>query len=231
MKKTLVLMLSIGLIFVLAACGSTPEVDEMNIYADVLANVHDILTDPAGRAEFAPGEMGIAEAATALGDEALDTVGYVLEDVDGNGVSELLVGVFEKPEGSFVKNELYAVYTCKENAPVLLLEGTARNAYSLMDNGSFFHYGSNGAIYSIFGEFDLKDDGTLESKGYYFTYEKNEDGSEIGCYYNTTGEWDPAVSQEMASAEEFWAMEQQLADQTVVLQDTKFAQFYILSAN
>lgn len=242
-KRILALMFSICLTFSLAACASapkdtagdtsaapvtpaTPETDYLAIYSGILANVHSILVDPDARTDFAPGEMGLFEVANALGAEAPDTVGYVLKDIDGNGVPELLIGVFEKPDSAYTKNELYAVYTCKESTPVLLLEGNSRNAYSLMDNGSFFYFGSGGAIYSMFGEFALADAGTLTSKSYYFTYEKNEDGSEIGYYYNTDGEWNPAASQELElkSEDEFWAIEEQLAAQTVTLQDTRFAQ-------
>lgn len=246
MKRILALVFSVCVTFSLAACGSapkdttaenltapitlvTPETDYLTIYSGILANAHSILVDPDARTDFAPGEMGLFEAANVLGDEASDTVGYVLKDIDGNGVPELLVGVFEKPDFAYTKNELYAVYTCKESTPALLLESNSRNAYSLMDNGSLFYSGSGGAIYRIFGEFLLADAGMLISKSYYFTYEKNEDGSEIGYYYNTAGEWDPAVSQELdlRSEDEFWAIEKQLATQTVTLQDTKFAQLQL----
>lgn len=54
--------------------------------------------------------------------------------------------------------------------PILLPEDSDRSAYSLMDNGTFFHSGSNRAICSTFGEFVLTDAGTRTPMSYYFTY-------------------------------------------------------------
>lgn len=65
-------------------------------------------------------------------------VGYCMEDLDGDGVPELLIG---SVEGSYI----YAMYTMKEGAPVLVLRGSERNTYQLVSDGAFFSRGSNGA--------------------------------------------------------------------------------------
>lgn len=65
-------------------------------------------------------------------------VGYCLEDLDGDGLPELLIG---SVEGSYI----YAMYTMQEGTPVLVLRGSERNTYQLVSDGAFFNRGSNGA--------------------------------------------------------------------------------------
>ena len=135
------------------------------------------------------------------------------------------MGVFDAADGAYVKNELYAGYTLAGDTPVLLFEGSARSAYSLMEVGRLFYYGSGGAMYSIFGEAAVNDDNGVEWVDYYFTYETDEAMTEIGFYHNTDGKWDPAVSERLDTDEDaFFALRDVYAGRTVILEDTKFAE-------
>ncbi len=196
-----------------------------DLYSEVLANYYDIIARPDGERVFAEGEFGVFEAARALGDGALNTIGYVFTDLNGDGTEELLMGVFDAADGAYVKNELYAGYTLAGDTPVLLFEGSARSAYSLMEVGRLFYYGSGGAMYSIFGEAAVNDDNGVEWVDYYFTYETDEAMTEIGFYHNTDGKWDPAVSERLDTDEDaFFALRDVYAGRTVILEDTKFAE-------
>ena len=74
----------------------------------------------------------------------------------------------------------------------------------------------------MFGEYVLSAEGKLESKDYYFTYEKDEDFTEIGFYHNTAGDWDPKVSEELdVSEDEFWAISDALARNTAEMRHTR----------
>lgn len=196
-----------------------------DLYSEVLANYYDIIARPDGERVFAEGEFGVFEAARALGDGALNTIGYVFTDLNGDGTDELLMGVFDTMDGAYVKNELYAGYTLAGDTPVLLFEGSARSAYSLMEVGRLFYYGSGGAMYSIFGEAAVNDDNGVEWVGYFFTYETDETMTEIGFFHNNSGQWEPAMSERLdTDADAFFAVEDAYAQRTVTLEDTKFAE-------
>lgn len=223
MKKLWMLALCIALLC-FGGCTKEAAANSQGLYGEVLAKYYDLIAHPDGDRLFADGEIGVFEAAQAIGDEALNTIGYVFTDLNGDGTDELLVGVFDKAEGAHVKNELYAAYTLVEDAPVLLFEGWARNAYSLMDGGSLYYYGSGGAMYSIFGEAVVNGD-ALEWVDYYFTYETDETMTEIGFFHNNSGEWDPHVSEQLdTDVDAFFAMQDAYGQRTVTLEDTKFAE-------
>ncbi len=225
MRKLLGFVLAAVLMLCLTGCAEGAAAIPDDLYGDVLANFYDIIAHPEERTEFAEGEFGVFEAANALGADALDAIGYVLTDLNGDGTDELLVGVFDKPEGAHVKNELYAAYTYDGQQPVLLFEGSARSAYSLMEGGSFYYYGSGGAMYSIFGEAVLNDNSALEWVDYYFTYETDETRTEIGFFHNNSGVWDPAEAERLdIDGDAFWALQEAYAKRTAELADTKFAQ-------
>ena len=229
MKRLWTMILSLAAVLCLAGCAEEEAaVNQQDLYTPVLADYYDIIANPDGERVFADGEFGVFEAAQAIGDDALNTIGYVFTDLNGDGTDELLVGVFDKAEGAYVKNELYAGYTLAEDTPVLLFEGSARSAYSLMDDGSLFYYGSGGAMYSIFGEAVVNDNSALEWVDYYFTHETDETMTEIGFFHNNSGEWDPLVSEQLdTDADAFFAMQDGYGKRTVELDDTKFAELSI----
>lgn len=83
-----------------------------------------------------------------------------------------------------------------------ILEGTARNSFILLKDGSFFNQGSAGSMQSIVGVYVLPPRGkALVCKDYYFTYEKDETFKEIMYYHNTSGKFDRAVSKKITKAE------------------------------
>lgn len=201
-----------------------PAFDGLTAYGDVLAGAWKIVTDPMGEHEPDEGEASILEAARVMGDEASEKVGYLFEDLNGDGVDELLIGCFGTAEHAYVNNEIYAAYTHNGEMPVLLFEGFSRSAYSVMEDGTFFYYGSAGAMYSIVGRYELTAEGEMACLDYYFTDFKGEDMSELGVFYNSNGVWDTVGSEETdLTADDLWAMQDDLAAQTAVLEGVPFA--------
>lgn len=174
-----------------------------------------------------PGFIGVWEAVVGREPEdALSLVGYRIMDISGDQVPELLIGAATKSGDEWeVDGVIYAVFTLLDGKPNLTFEGWARNRYRYLGEGRFLNQGSNGAIYSIFGTYVISSDGqSLQNEEYYFTYEKDEDCWEIGLYRNTTGQWDPAVSEELQMTErQFWQVEERLEQQVVSLQFIPFA--------
>ena len=146
--------------------------------------------------------------------------GYMIRDLSGDGIPELLIGAENN-------GMIYALYTIADDAVHLLAEGTYRNMYYLTADGLFLNQGSGGAIYSIIGTYELEpNDSTLTCRDFWFTHEKDGNFEDVRCWHNTTGEMNPAVSEELAmTLDEFWEMEMELTGNTVTLDVTTFGEY------
>lgn len=233
MKKTaLLLMLLIA--FTFTACSSKPspsqaeKIPDFNCdeaYGELLENFYEIVINPEAKTELDEGETGVCMVASNLGENAPNTIGYVFKDLNNDGKEELLIGAFEKEAFAATKNEIYAAYTY-DDKPVLLFESMGRESYALTENNTFCYYGSSGALYYYFGEYELIPAGTLKCIDYYFSQEKDEDYIETAFFHNTTGEHDISVSDELdVTQEEFFAFYNDIANTTTSLNGTKFSEF------
>lgn len=205
------------------------EIDGMQIYGDILDHLYEVMTNGDENYEAQDGENGILEVLLWMDSrDALDSVGYTIQDISGDGIPELLLGAVKDTDGDKAwGSNIYAVYTCVDGAPSLSFEGWARSSYQYIGDGAFYYYGSGGAMYSIFGTYTISEDGTaLDCNDYYFTYEKDESLEEIGFYHNTSGEWDKSVSEELdITADEFWKIEEGLENQVDKIEMTPFSQY------
>lgn len=173
------------------------------IYGELIEHYHTLICAPNSDFTENAGEIGVCEAVDAMGTtEALNMIGYTIRDISGDGTPELIIGMIDD-SGSNYGSQILAVYTCVEGKTVLSFEGRSRSSYFLMDSGDIYYSGSEGAMYSIFGIYNITKNGvSLECRNFFFTMEKDDSFTEIGYYTNTTGEWDKSVSQEI-SEEEF----------------------------
>lgn len=73
----------------------------------------------------------------------LDTVGYALQDIDNNGVDELLVGPTDN------NGEVYTAFSLVDGDLVLLFMSWPRSRNYLLDNGKVLNNGSGGAFLSV----------------------------------------------------------------------------------
>lgn len=215
--KRLILALSLALFLVLPVSHAEEVINYAAIYADVLDHFYQLVSNPPDEITFGNGETGVIELAGHFEPgEALKHIGYLIEDVSGDGIPELLIGSVPQEGAIAYGSEVYAAYTCADGVPSFVFEGRSRSSFRMMEGNRFFYQGSNGAIYSVFGAFSLSLDGTsLNCIDYYFTYEKDGNFEEIGAYHNTTGEWDPSRSKELdISLDDFWQIELDLIEQT-----------------
>lgn len=200
--------------------------DYDSIYKSVLEEYYYMIKYANNQSEYKDGFMGVVEAAQAFEEEALSEIGYLISDINGDGVKELLIGISDETEGVYVKNDLYAIYTVRNNSPKLVAEGRSRNWYSLIDGGKLFNFGSNGAAYRIFGEYSLGNEADLIPIDFYFSYDKDGSYTNIGFFHNTTAIYEMAQAEELhIEQDEFEALEDALAKRTVKLDFTPFAGF------
>ena len=192
----------------------TPEakVDVMQIYSTVIRKYYDLICSGGDGTVEVVGEMGVIEAMGGLDtEEALNSIGYTIRDLSGDGIPELVIGEFSEADTGY-GTMIYALYTLDNGEAKLVFDGWYRSCYRWMGENRFAYNGSGGAMYSIFGIAELTEDGkALQWKDYYFTHETDESFSEIGCYYNTTGEWEVSVSEKLdITLDELWELEEQL---------------------
>ena len=168
-------------------------------YSELVERFCALVSDPFGQDSDTPGEMGVLEAARAVGDNAVYEMGYLIEDLSGDGIPELAVGG--------LNGMTNALYTLVDGKPELVFEGWYRSSYVYMGDGYFYYYGSNSASESGQGVFYLTKNGTgLECESFLFTG-LNSDG-DLEVYRNETGSWNPAESEKSdMTAEDFWALD------------------------
>lgn len=234
----LMLLLLVVMTVMTAGCGEAEPPDggeqltELNesemteAYREILDGTYALLVAEADDdSDYPDGLTGIDEFVHTLATEMstadrLESVGYRFEDLSGDGTAELLImerltedsgdaaGEADDADTA-VGSRLFAVYTLADGKPQCSLESLHRNSYELTAEGSFFNTASSGAMYSIFGEEKLTEDGTsLECVEYLFTYEKDESFSEIGYYRNNSGDWDKELSEEISEDEYYRAVDE-----------------------
>ena len=196
--------------------AETGSVDYKQVYDDILQEMYRIVTDE----EYAdtlqednPAYLGISMARADIdGSEAL---GYCMEDLNRDGVPELLVGYCGQSDDTPYSHILYAAYTCQDNAPILLYSGWYRNAFYYLGDGRFLNCGSNSAASSFYATYVLKPGETeLTCEDYWFSEGiLTVDGEvTIEYYHNTIGEYATDESEKLdISDDDFWQKEDELA--------------------
>lgn len=224
-RRALIIILCIAAVSILSACSDGRQpVKPKKAYKDTLADIQEVISDPESEEDIIDGIYGIQEAILALGDAAADTVGYTYHDMNGDGQMELLIGNFEDTGALDVKNELYGAFTYKGGSPEPLFEKQKRNTYALTDTGTLYFYGSDEVAYHIVAEYQLTEEGIV-CVDFYFTYPKYGDINDIEFYHNTTGEWDPEVSEKVdMTIEQFEEIRKNLAARTVFIDGTKLSE-------
>lgn len=154
---------------------------------------------------YIEGAMGIIEAIKyPAPDESsertsaalLQKFGYTIQDINADGTRELIISeIKERKDHSCFGSKIYAVYKQTQDRVYCILEGTARNRFNILNDGTFFNFGSAGAANTIFGSYALyPTKKELSCENFYFSCEKDETFQEISCYHNTSGEFDKKVS-------------------------------------
>lgn len=84
-----------------------------------------------------------------------DGLGYLIEDIDGNGTEELIFGGNGTDPEIVGNSIIYDVYTISNGELVHVLDGWERNRYYLCENGMIANEGSSGAANSNYSYFNF----------------------------------------------------------------------------
>lgn len=117
----------------------TPTVEQA--YAVVIGEYYTALEQHWNGAELMEDGLNYM-AADCYGEEPLENLGYAIEDIDGDGVQELLIGPIKADE--FYEKMIFGLYTLDENGVnKLVFDGTERNRYYYAGENRFANLGSS----------------------------------------------------------------------------------------
>ena len=206
-----------------------PEVDYLPVYREKLDFFHHALTNGIEDWEYGKGEAGLLEYIMNMPEpDTLEKVGYTIQDLNGDGIPELLIVQVDEPVTDEAKGKvIFAAFSAVDDKVELIFEGWYRNAFYYLGDGKVYNTGSAGAMYSIFGTYRLSADGRkLDCEDYYFTYEKDESLQEIGYYYNNRCELEKSISTELDGGQEAFEQTQSaFSSQIQTLSITPFSKY------
>ena len=164
---------------------------------ELCEELRDIIVDDTHLDSFSyrEGMLGVSEIASHGGVDMLKKMGYSIQDLDRDGISELIISqVDDFAQEVCTGSRILCTFTFVDGEMVLLFEGNSRNRYYLLDDNSIYNEGSNGAASHGFGIYQISDNQrSISCNDFYFVDMINED--EGVRYHNQTGEYDIAVSE------------------------------------
>lgn len=150
-NKFIVAVLCICVLFLLAGCGAGTE--EHDYYEELIAAARECVIN---------NDEEVSEAydfSTAIYmNREYEILGYMIEDIDGNGTDELILGENAAKPDSTWDGIIYDIYTISDGELVHVLDGWERNRYYFCENGMIANEASGGAGYSAYTYFTF--DGT-----------------------------------------------------------------------
>lgn len=161
-------------------------------YEGLIQRYRQIVVDPDGSSAETAGERCVLTAAQDMrewDENPLETLGYAVEDLSGDGVPELVIGFL--PDHSILQ---YAVYTLVDRRPQVVFEDE-EGSLGYLGNGSF-HYVVSLPTGMGQGTVSLSQDGAqILWEDFYFTLDDIFGCGAVTIYHNTTGSLDPAESE------------------------------------
>lgn len=239
MKKLSVLLLIFAMLLSLAACGSNPSapttapetvpvteaptepaqteaptevpvVTAKPLYGEILDGYFDALLQGFGPQEYM--DRGLNYLVGIVGD--VDKVGYAMDDVDGDGVSELMIG-------SVDEGLIYAMYTVKDGQETQVIDAMERSTYQLTSDGLILNRGSNSAASYGYNLYRLENGSLQFQDALVFDAAKDEKNP---WFYTKNPEW-AQDALESVDTEVGETTEQNLLDSTVKISFIPFSQY------
>ena len=242
MKKLTAMLLMVMLLLSLAACGGqavaptveptetvqpsteaateatagtepsseVPVVTAKPLYSEILDGYFDALLQGLQPSDYMDRGLNYLPGTV----KSLDEVGYLMEDLDNDGVSELLVG-------SVKDGLIYAMYTVRNGEEVQVIDAGERNTFQLTSDGLFLNRGSNGAASYGYNLYSFENGQLVFEDGIVFDAGKDEQNP---WFYTKSETWDANALEPLdtAAAE---GMEEDLVSSVVDLSFLPFSSY------
>ena len=173
-------------------------IDYAELYKPLTDEYYKIYSGDIDAENLPDGGYGVMEAVgSANMTGTLPDVGYLIHDLSGDGIPELIIGTVPTGEASqHVGTMIFALYMIEDGEPKFVTGSTYRLSHHVLDDGSLFYQGSGSAAHSAYGVFDLSSDGgELTCRDYWFRFELDGDMYDLRIWHNTVGEMDVSVSE------------------------------------
>ena len=184
-----------------ASAQAAPEgTDWLSVYAPVFDSYKDLFAVVDAYKQGSEAPVDLTDLEYDLADnvslylESLAKPGYCLIDLDGNGVSELMVGLMT--DDAFYSRIIASLFTVENGAPKLVFTSYTRSRYCLSSDGGFIYEGSGGAAYSDYYACSFSGSALTRAYGVY------SDG-ERGFFYCENGDRESAAKTESLTQEQF----------------------------
>ncbi len=119
--------------------------DATEAYGDLLDKYHSALSEKWGGGDLNQNNMSLM-ISDCYGLAPADNIGYALQDLDGNGVQELIIAATQAITDDYYGKIVFDVYTLDQSgSPVKVLTSTDRDRYYYAGENRFANLGSNGA--------------------------------------------------------------------------------------
>lgn len=151
-------------------------------YDELIAEAREALENHTGLPGVYPSDMSGNFSSVIYANWDYETLGYLIRDIDGNGVAELIFG--ENGEDGW-DGIVYNIYTISDGAVVRILEGWERSRYYLCENGCIAHEGSDGAGDNIYNYYRLNGAGLAVVESVKFHVVQGTDGFRNEWLYST----------------------------------------------
>ncbi|MBO4267516.1 MAG: hypothetical protein J5910_10060 [Lachnospiraceae bacterium] len=185
------------------------ETDYEMMYGPVFAEVLEVLNNGLDYdREYDYISDGLMERVMYPGEkDLLDDIGYIMEDISGDGIPELMIGYNDSfDEDEIKRSYVLSVFTIADDKPYTVFSGWGRNRYWPLPDGHFYNSGSSGASNTEFGENHLSKDGTKVIWDDLYFSEEDASGN-IGFFHNTSGVWDRSESEKLDIPDrKFWKL-------------------------
>lgn len=200
-----------------------PAPDYESLYTEILDYFYYFLEREADDGPF-PGSIGVAEAADSLGYDRFAGLGCSIRDLSGDGIPELVVG--EIVNGTCAAP--IALYRCTGGYAESVFEGWSRRVWTPLADGTWYYYGSSGAMYTAAAHFALEPDCSLRCLDYYFSeVPQDGDADSLTIMHNQAGELNSSISEATdLSYDDYLALQSDWQSQGITLDLTPFGEYY-----
>ena len=139
----------------------TPQLQPMEIYSDIL-NRWRTAASERWDMETLDGNGLNYMAAYCYSDDPLNRLGYLLNDIDGDGIEELLIGSITGDD--YQDKIVLQLYTIENGAPKQVFNSGERDRYYLCSDRTIANEGSSSAFESCYNYYSYSA-GELQLKG------------------------------------------------------------------
>lgn len=151
------------------------------IYTPVIDGYYADLVSEFPIDNYFPMTLGTFETTlSATDDEILNGVGYTIQDINGDGIQELLIiQVSDRGQTRYFGEKILALYTIANDEARFLAGGWARNRYYLLSDGQIYNEGSSGADDSSFETYILPEQSSMLEQ--IISEDSSSDDYELKC--------------------------------------------------